>query len=233
MTARRPRSSTAATRCLGWRALRAHALVGPTDPRNAARLRRAGGLHIRCWRDALELYFPAPTPRPPSPRKATLGFAHRVFPRGRSDKWPSRLIVVRRRCWRRVLRGEYGRGSPRREDSQRWTDAAFDEAPTVAWRPRQKDSRAVPVALCASAGSSWDEFLNPKSEIQVENSKFEIRNSFSLREGPPLHDPRWCRKSPVRASVAGRKGFADRQSRDASTRRELVGCRGSGTGSTR
>jgi len=51
--------------------------------------------------DALELLFSRPHPPPTRPRKATSGRARRDFPRGRSDRWHSRLIVVRRLCWKR------------------------------------------------------------------------------------------------------------------------------------
>jgi hypothetical protein len=97
MPARRPRSATAATR------------PRPISPPRASSCRshrprplRACGAPAGCIR-ARGRRLPLisrPHPPPTRPRKATTGFARRGFPRGRSGKWHSRLIVVRRRCWR-------------------------------------------------------------------------------------------------------------------------------------
>jgi len=94
-------------RGLGRRLLREQALVGATDLARCAPAARRRAAFGRA--DAVILYFPRPHPPPTRPRKATSGRARRDFPRGRSGKWHSRLIVGRRRCWRHFAwRGQPG-----------------------------------------------------------------------------------------------------------------------------
>ena len=106
VTTRRPRSLTAATR------------PRPTSPPRASSRRsrrprplRACGAPAGCVRARGRRLPPVSRPHPPPtrPRKATSGRARRDFPRGRSGKWHSRLIVGRRRCWRHFAwRGQPG-----------------------------------------------------------------------------------------------------------------------------
>ena len=85
---------------------------------NAARLRRAGGLHSSGGTPSNS--FSRPHPPPTRPRKATTGYARRGFPRGGSDRWPSRLIVVCRRCWQRSS-WRAQPGSPCRKSAGRYS----------------------------------------------------------------------------------------------------------------
>jgi hypothetical protein len=152
--------------------LREQALVEPIDLQRCAPAARRRA--IRAGRRP-RTSFPRPHPPPTRPRKATSGRARRGYPRGRRDRWLLRLIVIRRRCWKRRSWRAHP-GPPYRRDAEPFS--------ALATRP----SATAPRRLGAPGRGS---------SLGTPNSKFEIRNSkFSSRLYARMNRHGRCRPQP-------------------------------------
>lgn len=158
--ARRPRSSTAATRSR------------PTSPPRASSRRshrpptlRAFGAPAGCILAGRcpHPLFSRPHPPPTRPRKATSGRARRDFPRGRSVRWPWRLIEECRRCWF-APRGEHCQ-VPRCRDPPRWPYEVLVVLVVQASRLHVRPGRPH---HGASPSQTSDHCLSGRSPLRVE-----------------------------------------------------------------
>jgi len=182
--ARRPRALPAAT-VAHRQVLGTLAFLGPAVSalaRLTARRRAAFGRA-----DALELLLSRPHPPPTRPRKATSGRAHRAFPRGRSGKWHSRLIVGCRRCWRHSeWRAQPG---PPRQDPRQPAASLWRRRPacTCGRDGRTTTAQGSLVVWTSRLHLDGRQIRNPKSEIR--NPKSEIRNPKSEIRNPKSEIP--------------------------------------------
>jgi len=148
VAARRRGRSPAATRSRPMSPPRASSRRRPLPPTLRACGAPAG--YIRAG-DAVELLFPAPTPRPPALGKPRRAGPAASFREVGVERWHSRLIVAYRRCWKR--RAWRARPGTRRCDGSRPSRRGPPRQLHADWGFREEDA-------------DWGR--------QIRNSKFEI-----------------------------------------------------------